>query len=161
MTPLTCETHNAARACPTELLQTGTPTTANLIKRAMALVPTQKALARRLRLSKGRISRIVHGGRLGFERCLRLADLIHEDPAVVLQAYRYPELSEILQSLYVTRGCVPRERARVHEALDRLPSDDHHAIGNLIERLVSAGRTEPPGAESRVGGLDDVKGGAR
>jgi len=140
MMPQIRETHNAARACPTEPSRTGTPTAANLIKRAIDLVSTQKALARRLRLSKGRISRIVHGGRLGFEPCLRLADLIHEDPAVVLQAYRYPELSEILQGLYVTRGCVPRERARVYEALDQLPSDDHHVIGNLIDRLVSAGK---------------------
>jgi hypothetical protein len=116
------------------------PTSADLVNRALRLVFTQKALRHRLRLSKSRMSRIVHGGRLGFERCLLLADLLREDPAVVLQAYRHARLSDILQGLYIIRGYVPRERARVHEALDQLPSDDHHVIGTLIDRLVSAGK---------------------
>jgi hypothetical protein len=152
--------HNAARPCPTELSQTGTPTAANLIERAMALVPTQKALARCLRLSKGRISRIVHGGRLGFERCLRLADLVHEDPAVVLRAYRYAELGDILQGLYTTRGCVPRERARLFDALVRLHTDDCQFVADLIDRLVSAHPSENAGPDSGEHRLDERRGGA-
>lgn len=98
----------------------------------------QKELGNRLQVTRGRVSRIVAGDRIGFERCLMLADLLNEDPAVVMNAYGYVRFVRLLQRLYVERGYVPRESARIHEALDRLSGDDQRAIGNVIDRLLSA-----------------------
>jgi len=82
---------------------TSNPTSADLIRRALTLVPTQRALGKRLEISKARISRIVHGARLGVPNCLSLADLLKEDPAVVLRAYGYTRLGDILDRLHTLK----------------------------------------------------------
>lgn len=88
------------------------------------------------------MSRIVAGEPLGFLRCLMLADLLDEDPAVVMNAYGYVRLVELLQRLYVARGYITGERARIHDGLDRLldalPADGQHTIRDVIDRLLSA-----------------------
>jgi hypothetical protein len=80
------------------------PTSADLIRRALTLIPTQRALGKRLKISKARISRVVHGARLGIPNCLCLADLLDEDPAVVLRAYGYVRHGEILDRLHTLTG---------------------------------------------------------
>jgi hypothetical protein len=120
---------------------TDTPTSADLINRALQRTLRQKELGNRLQLSRSRVSRIVAGEPLGFLRCLMLADLLDEDPAVVMNAYGYVRLVELLQRLYVARGYVTGERARIHNALDRLldalPTDDQHTIRDVIDRFLS------------------------
>jgi transcriptional regulator with XRE-family HTH domain len=125
-----------------------TPTSAQLIERALQRTLRQKELANRLQVDKSYVSRVVAGKRLGFEKCLMLAELLGEDPAVVMNAYGHVRLVKLLQTLYVARGFMPRENSRIHEALDRLPSDDQRAIGNVIDRLLA-------------GPMSSRKGGAR
>jgi plasmid maintenance system antidote protein VapI len=89
----------------TPLVAVAAPTSVDLIRRALAAAScSQKVLGARLEVSKARVSRIVHGARLSVANCLRLADLLDEDPAVVLRAYGYTRLGEILHRLYTLKG---------------------------------------------------------
>jgi hypothetical protein len=115
------------------------PYPTDFIVRALQLACcSQKVLGGHLEISKSRMSRIVHGDRLGFENCLKLSIFLREDPVVVLRAYRYTRLSEIWQELCLERGYVSPERARTHAALDLLPSDELRLVGMIVDRLLSA-----------------------
>ncbi len=130
------------------------PTSAALIERAwIASSSSQKVLGARLKVTRARISRIVHGARLSIANCIHLAALLDEDPAVVLDAYQYTDIASTLRSAYTRRGCAIRERWCVHEALDRLGNDDRLLVKRLIDRLLAAeqddacnDRNDDPGA---------------
>jgi len=128
--------------CPTDFIQ-----------RALRITSSQKVLAAHLELHKARMSRVVRGGRLGFERCLLLAAFLGEDPTALMRVYRHERLYRVLQTLYVKRGYVTPERARIHEALDRLPSDEVRLMAELIDRVLSAhGIVVRDGSDEKNGG---------
>ncbi len=103
----------------------------------------------RLEISKTRISRVIHGDRLGIPNCLVLADLLTEDPAIVLRAYGYGRHGAILHGLYTRLGYTFHPNADIFHALERLQSDDRRFVAGLITTL------------SAVRGMDVSKGGAR
>ncbi len=144
MMPSHCEVSAMAHARPRESPRQQAPTSTDLVSRAVTLAGSQKALAYDMRVTKARISRIVHGARLSVANCLLLAVVLDEDPALVLRAYRYSLLGDCLQRLYRARNCVPSERARVHEALDQLHIDDCRFVGRLIDRLLPSGMSITP-----------------
>lgn len=79
------------------------------------------------------MSRLLKGNAgLGPDLCLRLADLLGQDPAFVLRACGHARLSE--------RICPDRARAahdhRGDSAIDQLPPADQCFVQRLIERLL-------------------------
>ncbi len=135
-------------------------TRADLTARALRLAGSQRKLAKRLGMSKGRLSQIVLGARLNVENCIRLADLLDEDLVLVLRAYDYPQLADILQGLYTKQRRVTHRRARIYETLNGLQWRDRVYVEGLIARLAV------PGTSSDIGThVEDlrppVKGGLR
>jgi hypothetical protein len=117
--------------------RTVAPSPKDLVERALALVPSQKALGLRLQMSKARLNKIVHGERLSVTNCLRLAELLNESPSDVLRAYQYVAEAEILERVYDARTRLPRRTAEVVDALKRLEPEDRRALSAVIKKLAA------------------------
>jgi len=111
-------TGNADRPVSEELSRTASPTSAALLERALKLTATQTVLAQRLHMTRGRLCHVFQGERLGVERCMMLADVLSEDPAVVLYAFGYGVLSEILRRFYARMESASRPQAAIEQGED-------------------------------------------
>jgi hypothetical protein len=121
--------------CSDHTPRTDTASARALMRRAVSRVGTLAELARRLDVSPSHVSRIVAGlCGIGVDTCLALADVLDDDPAVVLRTCGYARLSERIDRL--RRGLQPPPRARAHDALDRLSEDDRLLVGDLVNRLL-------------------------
>ena len=121
---------------------------AKLMRLAMANGSSQRELAERLQLTPTHVSRVVGGFvGLGPQPCLRLADVLDEDPLVVLRECGHVRLADCVAAL-ASGG---PQRAQIHEAVDRLTSADRQIVSSLIDRLL-AGATdcEPQAKEAKT-----------
>lgn len=124
----------------------GTLARRTLIEQALEVVGSVAALARRLGTAPSHVSRARAGHvGLGVETSLRLADVLDEDPILILHKCGYGTLSDRLERL--RQGETPRPRARLHEALDRLPRKDRRIVSGLIDRLLVDAMTDMPSAD--------------
>jgi hypothetical protein len=112
----------------------------HLILRALALVPTQRALADRLQMTTSRLSRVKNHGRLGMANCLRLADMLGEDPATVLRAYGYDTEAAILDRAYPKRGRRPEGNVSMLADVAKLTPARLRLVRELIAALGSEGK---------------------
>jgi transcriptional regulator with XRE-family HTH domain len=116
--------------------RTDTPSPRALMERAVTHVRTLAELARRLEVSPSHVSRLCSGlCGIGVDTCFALADLLDDDPLVVLRACGYARLSGRIDRM--RRGLQPPPGARAHDALDRLPESDRLLVGDLVNRLLS------------------------
>lgn len=76
------------------------PSSSDLLKRAIAVTGSQAALARAMGMNRSRLNRVINGMRFGISNCLKLAAVIDESPHVVLRAYGYAAEADILQQAY-------------------------------------------------------------
>jgi transcriptional regulator with XRE-family HTH domain len=121
----------------------------HLIQRALTLVSTREALAVRLNVSMGHVSRALNG-QAGFsvEKCLRLADLLEEPPAAVLRNYGHIELSEsryFQQAVTTPNASHPLDPAQAQAICVRLL--DHAstcaAVARVVRRCAGDARHSP------------------
>jgi transcriptional regulator with XRE-family HTH domain len=110
-----------------------------LLRRALAIVDgTKEDMADRLGIVRSHFSRVLGGSRLNISNCLRLADLLGEEPALVLRAYKYDEEADILDRAYPRRGRQPQGDVAVLDALERLPHTLRRSTREHIVRVADA-----------------------
>jgi hypothetical protein len=109
----------------------------HLILRALALAPTQAAVANRLQMTTSRLSRVKKNGRLGIANCLRLADMLGEDPSTVLRTYGYETEAAILDRAYPRRGSRPQGNASMLADVAKLTPARLRLVRELIAALSS------------------------
>jgi transcriptional regulator with XRE-family HTH domain len=107
----------------------------HLILRALAQFPSQRALAERLHMTASRLTRVKNGGRLSVESCLWLADVLSEDPAVVLRAYGYKDEAAILDRAYPGRGRRPQGDVSLLRDVEKLSPERLRLVRELITAL--------------------------
>lgn len=107
----------------------------DLLQRALALIPTQRALAERLGLTKSRMSRIARGGTPSVTTCLRLADVLGDRPSAVLRAFGYTDEADILDRAHPPSGKAPAGDVAMQRAAARLTSRQRHVMSELIDIL--------------------------
>jgi transcriptional regulator with XRE-family HTH domain len=92
------------------------------------------AIARRLGVARSHISR-VRIGRVGMdvETCLILAEVIDEEPFLMLHKCGNSTMSDRLERLHEPDTKAPR--ARFHDTLERLRWRDRQIVSALIDRL--------------------------
>jgi transcriptional regulator with XRE-family HTH domain len=133
---------------------TDTPSARVLMERAVTRVGTLAELARRLAVTPSHVSRLCRGlCGIGVDTCFALADVLDDDPLVVLRACGYARLSGRIDRL--RRGLQPPPGARAQEAFDRLAESDRRLVGDLVNRLLAD--TRAPAAIL----VDPPKGGPR
>lgn len=126
-----------------------------IVRRALARFPSQKALAKELQISSTRLSHVLNP-KPGIDdypfnigNCLRLAKAANESPLVVLRAAGQGEEADLIQFFYGESELTPAQRDLL-KRWKQLETDDHAAIWALIERfellhrLRSQGRTGDP-----------------
>ncbi len=129
-----------------------------LMERALVHLRTPAELARRLEVTPGHVSRLCTGtAGLSAKSCFRIADVLDEDPIVILRACGFGWLSDAIDLL--CRRRLPPPRARLHDALDQLPRNDRQLVGHIIDRLLSDVTNERPQTDARA--IDAPKGGGR
>jgi hypothetical protein len=107
----------------------------HLILRALALAPTQAAVAEILGMTTSRLSRVKKHGRLGMASCMRLADVLGEDPAAVLRTYGYETEAAILERAYPKRGRRPQGNASMLADVAKLTPARLRLVRELIAAL--------------------------
>jgi hypothetical protein len=116
-----------------------------LTDRGIEVAGSIAALAR-LGVAPSHVSRmrIGHVG-MGVETCFILADVLDEDPFLVLHKCGYAALSDRLEQLRHPEAKPPR--AGLHEALDRLSWRDRQIVAGLIDRLLVNATSDMPDAD--------------
>jgi hypothetical protein len=108
-----------------------------LLLRVLTKFPTQGEAAAHLDMTASRFSRVKNGGRLSVENCLRLADVLGEDPAVALRAYGYEEEAAILDRAYPRRGRRTQGDVSLLTDVGKLPPERLRLVRELIAALSS------------------------
>jgi hypothetical protein len=91
------------------------PSSTELLKRALTVQPSQAKLATALGMNRSRLNRVFNGATLGISNCLKLATLIDELPHVVLRAWGYQAEAASIERAYVP----PRLTVRQIEVAER------------------------------------------
>lgn len=105
------------------------------MQRALALGTTQRQFARLFGVSESRVSRLVKGARLSIANCLRLADLLGDDPAAVLRAYRYPNEADALERAYAKQGKVHTRHLEIATRYGKLAARDQRWLREALALL--------------------------
>lgn len=116
----------------------------DLLQRALVLVPTQRALAERLGLTKSRMSRIARGGTPSVTTCLWLADTLGERPSAVLRAFGYADEADILDRAHPPSGKAPAGDVAMLRDAARLTPKQRGVVRELVALLAPPprGRTK-------------------
>jgi hypothetical protein len=112
----------------------------HFLRRVLAKFRTQGEAATHLDMTASRLSRVKKGGRLSVESCLRLADVLSEDPALVLRAYGYKDEAAILDRAYPRRGHRPQGDVSLLTELGKLPPERVRLVRELIDALMPKGK---------------------
>lgn len=107
----------------------------HLLLRVLTKFRTQGGAAAHLGMTASRFTRVKNGGRLSVENCLRLADALGEDPAVVLRAYGYKAEAAILDRAYPARGRRPQGDVSMLTDLGKLSPERLRLVRELIAAL--------------------------
>ena len=86
-------------------------------------------------MTASRLTRVKNGARLSVENCLRLADVLSDDPAVVLRAYGYKDEAAILDRAYPDRGRRPQGDVSLLADVGKLPPEHLRLVRELIAAL--------------------------
>jgi hypothetical protein len=86
-------------------------------------------------MTASRLTRVKNGGRLSVESCLWLADVLSEDPAVVLRAYGYKDEAAILDRAYPGRGRRPQGDVSLLRDVEKLSPERLRLVRELITAL--------------------------
>jgi hypothetical protein len=123
-----------------------TATLRTLIEEAIAVTGSLAAVALRLEIVPSHVSRMQKGHvGIGIETCLRLADVLDEDPFVLLAKCGYLGLSTKLEHL--AKGRTPPPRTTLHAVLDRLPRRDRQLVARVMDRLLGDATPDMPNAD--------------
>jgi hypothetical protein len=112
-----------------------------MLDRAVKRDGSISAVARKLRISRSRISDALHrrGRPLGVDACLQLAIEYGEDHAAVLRANGKEKTADLLDALGVQRPSGPPSpaRRRLERRLDHLSEEDLDLLASVAMRLAS------------------------
>lgn len=106
-----------------------------LMQRARALGTDQRGFARLFGVSESRVSKLMNGARLSVSNCLRLADLLGDDPAVALRAYGYPDEAAALERAYDLQGKLPKGQMAVARRYGQLAPRDQRWLREALALL--------------------------
>jgi hypothetical protein len=109
----------------------------HLLLRVLGKFRTQGEAAAHIGMTASRFTRVKTGGRLSVESCLRLADVLGDDPAVVLRAYGYEDEAAILDRAYPGRGRRPQGDVSLSRKVAKLTPGRRRLVEQLVDELGS------------------------
>jgi hypothetical protein len=108
-----------------------------LLRLLLTKFRTQRKAAAHLGMTASRFTRWMNGDRLSVESCLRLADALGGDPAVVLRVYGYEDEAAILDRQYpARRGRRPQGDMSLLAEFAKLTPEHARLVRELIAALV-------------------------